>query len=226
MAKKTLVANAIVSSEDRPITSLVDCGYQQGATRDALQNQARYVMGKVVGFPESIDDESKAQLEKGYMMRYNDNHPAIEYAIIDGAYIPVGSLNPDSADKIKEKIVIGVDLVFSYTQQEYGKLKTNDKAKYDAFKPWRDGFTDYKSGCLNDLKAMARKLIKKASGATRTANHDFMEWLVRKDEKGATIGMLEDMRTRCRAASKRGDATANIDRLDKALIAFKATYFE
>ena len=224
MATKTKIAMAINPVDISPITSLTDLGYRQGATRDALRTQAQYAIDKIVGFPEEIDDASKGLLEKGYMMRFNDNHPPKVYGIVDGNYLDFATLDKDAQSKIKEKVEIGVDVVFSYTQQEYGKLKSTDPAKYAAFKPWRDGFTDYKSGCLSDLKAMARKLLKKSDGSTRTANLDFAEYIERK-EGTDTKGVLEDMLTRCRTASKRKDATADTDRLIKSIAAFRAVWF-
>lgn len=223
-AKKTQIAMAINAADVTPITSLTDLGYRQGATRDALRNQAQYAIDHIVGFPEEIDDTSKGLLEKGYMMRFNDNHPPKVYGIVDGNYLDFATLDKEAQSKIKEKVEIGVDVVFSYTQQEYGKLKSTDPAKYAAFKPWREGFTDYKAGCLSDLKAMARKLLKKADGSTRTANLDFAEYIERK-EGTDTKGVLEDMLTRCRTANKRKDATADTDRLIKSIAAFRAVWF-
>jgi hypothetical protein len=223
MATKTKIAMAITSVDVTPIASLTDLGYRQGATRDALQNQARYAIDNIVGFPEEIDDASKSQLEKGYMMRYNDNYPAKTYGIVDGNYLDFATLEKDAQAKIKEKVEIGVDVVFSYTQQEYGKLKSTDPAKYAAFKPWREAFIDYKSGCLSDLKAAARKLLKKKDGAERAPNLDFAEWIERKDGTD-TVGVLADMITRCRTASKRKDATADLERLTKSIAAFKAIW--
>jgi hypothetical protein len=210
---------AITSVDVTPITSLTDLGYRQGATRDALQNQARYAIDNIVGFPEEIDDTSKEKLEKGYMLRYNDNYPAKTYGIVDGNYLDFANLDKDAQSKIKEKVEIGVDVVFSYTQQEYGKLKSTDPAKYAAFKPWREAFIDYRSGCLNDLKAAARKLLKKKDGTERAANLDFAEYIYRK-EGTETKGILEDMLT----ASKRKDATADMDRLQKSIAAFKTAW--
>lgn len=157
-------------------------------------------------------------------MRYNDNNPPVTYGIVDGNYLVLDSLDKDMQDKVKEKVVIGVDVVFSYTQQEYGKFKASDPAKYAAYSVWREGFIDYRSGCLSDLKAAARKELKKISGDTeRAPNLDFAEYIERKD--GTTnIGVLVDMQTRCRTAHKRKDATADLERLNKAIAAFKAIW--
>jgi hypothetical protein len=70
---------------------------------------------------------------------------------------------------------------------------------------------------------MARKLLKKADGSTRTANLNFIEYIERK-EGTDTKGILEDMLTRCRNAKKRGDATADPEKLGRAIVAFKSIY--
>jgi len=223
-SKKTPIANAITSVDVTPIASLTDLGYRQGATRDALKNQARFAIANIVGFPESLDDASKELLFKGYMMRYNDNNPPVTYGVVDGNYLVLADLDKDAQAKVKEKVEIGVDVVFSYTQQEYGKFKASDPAKYAAYSVWREGFIDYRSGCLSDLKAAARKELKKISGDTeRAPNLDFGEYIERKDGT-ATIGVLVDMQTRCRTAHKRKDATADLERLNKAIAAFKAIW--
>jgi hypothetical protein len=102
---------------DQPITDLVDLGYRQSGTRDSLQKQARFALGKIAGFPESIDDDSKALLYQGYKRRYNENYPPIMFAIVGGNYLKFDSLAPDAQEKVKEKVSIGVDVVYSYTQQ-------------------------------------------------------------------------------------------------------------
>jgi hypothetical protein len=223
-SKKTQIANAVNSVDVSPIASLTDLGYRQGATRDALKNQAKYAIANIVGFPESIDDSAKEKLFKGYQMRFNDNNPPKTYGIVDGNYLDFETLTNDAQSKVKEKVEIGVDVVFSYTQQEYGKLKTSDPAKYAVYSGWREGFIDYRSGCLGDLKAAARKELKKAAGdAGRAANLDFSEYIERK-EGTDTKGVLEDMLTRCRTASKRKDATADLEKLQKSIAAFKSIW--
>ena len=108
-AKKTPIAyavNPLSIALDAPITSLTDLGYQQGKTEDASDNQAKYAISSIDGFPEKIDDDSKAKLYKGYMMRYNDKHAPVTYGIVDGNYLLLDSLDKDMQDKVKEKVVI------------------------------------------------------------------------------------------------------------------------
>ena len=230
-AKKTPIAyavNPLSIALDAPILSLIDLGYQQGKTEDASDNQAKYAISSIDGFPEKIDDDSKAKLYKGYMMRYNDKHAPVTYGIVDGNYLLLDSLDKDMQDKVKEKVVIGVDVVYSYSQQEYGKLRSTDPAKYAVLKSWREPVNDFMSGCLGNLKSRARKIIKKQAGATeRAPNLDFIDWIDRKetvDGKLETLGVLESMRVRCKTAKKRGDKTADPEKLDKAIVAFKAIW--
>lgn len=227
MSKKTAIASAIISPADQPITSLVDLGYRQSGTRDSLQNQARYAIKNIVGFPDSIDDDSKALLQQGYKRRYNESHPPVMYAIVGGNYLVFDSLTPEAKEKVKEKVEIGIDVVYSYTQQEFGKLSTTDPAKYAVIKSIREKCNTYMSGCLGDLKSAARKAIKADSpdSSKRAPNLDFGAWLERKEGTN-TIGILESMRDRCRTASKRGDSTANMEKLNKSIAAFKAVWLE
>ena len=68
-------------------TSLKDLGYQQAKTGDALEGQAQYALDNIVGFPEDVPAEARAELYEGYHLRFNDNNPPITYAVIDGHYV-------------------------------------------------------------------------------------------------------------------------------------------
>ena len=117
MSKKTIAANEF--------QSLKDMGYKQAGASDTLEAMARYALTKIVDFPQSIDDESKAQLYAGYKLRFAENNPAVEYAVINGQYIPATADN-----KAMEKITLTVDYAFSYTQQQFGQLKSqNNKSQ-------------------------------------------------------------------------------------------------
>lgn len=202
---------------DQPINSLVDLGYRQSGTRDALQNQARYALKNIVGFPDSIDDDSRTLLYQGYKRRYNESYPPIAFAIVGGNYLVFDSLTPEGQSKVTEKVLIGVDVVYSYTQQEYGKLSTSDPAKYAVIKSIREKCNDYCSGALGDLKGAARKVIKadNPDANKRAPNKDFSTKV-----DNAMDGLMTDVKT----ALKRGDATADKERLIKAIAAFKAVW--
>ena len=96
MSKKTIAAQS-------EFQSLKDMGYQQAGASDTLEAMARYALNKIVDFPQSIDDESKAQLYAGYKLRFAENNPAVQYAVINGQYIPA-----ESGSKAPEKITLTV----------------------------------------------------------------------------------------------------------------------
>ena len=188
--------------------SLKDMGYQQAKQGDALEAMARYALNKIVDFPNSVDDESKAQLYAGYKQRYAENKPAVEYAFINGHYIKA-----DADNKSAERMTLTVDYVFSYTQQQFGRLKSENNALYDLIKPMREDVNKYCSNRLGDLKRKANQLTAKPR--ERTATKDFSDAL--KD-------IMDGISTRCKNAKARGDATADELRLTQAKAAFWAVW--
>ena len=201
MSKKTIA----VQSE---FHSLKDLGYKQAGASDSLESMAKYALSKIVDFPQSIDDESKAQLYAGYKLRFAENNPAVVYAVINGQYIPV-----DADNKAAEKITLTVDYAFSYTQQQFGQLKSQNNALYDVIKPIRDKVNTYCSNRLADLKRKANQLTAKPRELKPTA--DFAVAL--KD-------IMDNLSTRCRNAKSRGDATADEAKLVQAKAAFWAAW--
>ena len=201
MSKKTIA----VQSE---FHSLKDLGYKQAGASDSLESMAKYALSKIVDFPQSIDDESKAQLYAGYKLRFAENNPAVVYAVINGQYIPV-----DADNKAAEKITLTVDYAFSYTQQQFGQLKSQNNALYDVIKPIRDKVNTYCSNRLADLKRKANQLTAKPRERKPTA--DFAVAL--KD-------IMDNLSTRCRNAKSRGDATADEAKLVQAKAAFWAAW--
>ena len=79
--------------------SLVELGFAQAGTGDALTSHAQTAMHLIVGFPEEISDEARALLYSGYRQRWDATHPAKLYAVIDGNYVEA------TADMVKNKKV-------------------------------------------------------------------------------------------------------------------------
>ena len=201
MSKKTIAAQ-------NEFQSLKDMGYKQAGASDSLEAMAKYALSKIVDFPQSIDDDSKQQLYAGYKLRFAENNPAVVYAVINGQYIPA-----DADNKAPEKITLTVDYAFSYTQQQFGQLKSQNNALYDVIKPIRDKVNTYCSNRLGDLKRKANQLTAKPRERKPTA--DFAVAL--KD-------IMDNISTRCRNAKSRGDATADEARLVQAKAAFWAAW--
>ena len=103
------------------ILSVKDLGYKQAVTGDTFRSQAQYALENIVGFPESVPEEAKTQLFDGYRLRLNENSPPEVYAVIDGNYVK--ATEEMVANKKVEKIKVGVDFAFSFSQQQFGQLK-------------------------------------------------------------------------------------------------------
>ena len=197
--------------------NLVDLGYAQAGAGDVLTSHAQSAIAHIVGFPDDVPDEARADLYTGYRKRWDANHPAVLYAVIDGNYV-LATAEMEKNKKI-EKIEIGMPHIFGYSQQEFGKLSTSQPALYAVMKPIRAQITDYCSGALADLKGKARKILKKENPTPRAPNLDFSEWLMDKEK-----GIIPEMIAKCKTAKKRGDATADEARLKDAIVAFLAKW--
>ena len=199
------------------MNDLIELGFAQAGTGDALTSHAQKAISLIVGFPETVTDEARADLYVGYRKRWDSNHPAKLYAVIDGNYVEA------TADMVKnkkvEKVEIGMHHIFSYTQQEFGKLKLIQPALYSVMQPIRGEINDYCSGALGDLKKKARDIIKKKNPTPRAPNLDFSDWLMDKEK-----GVIPAMREKCKNSKRRGDATADEARLNEAIIAFLAKW--
>jgi hypothetical protein len=199
------------------MNDLIELGFAQAGTGDALTSHAQKAISLIVGFPETVTDEARADLYVGYRKRWDSNHPAKLYAVIDGNYVEA------TADMVKnkkvEKVEIGMHHIFSYTQQEFGKLKLIQPALYSVMHPIRGEINDYCSGALGDLKKKARDIIKKKNPTPRAPNLDFTDWLMDKEK-----GVIPAMREKCKNSKRRGDATADEARLNEAIIAFLAKW--
>ena len=121
MAKSASVSPAVDSFE---ITSLKDGAYKQAVATDRMRGVARYVMAQSKAFPESVADEIKEQLYEGYRLRFNEVNKPETYAVVNDHYILIDGSNPDL--DTKEKVIIGVDYCYAYSQQQYGKLKNEN----------------------------------------------------------------------------------------------------
>jgi hypothetical protein len=197
--------------------NLVDLGFAQAGAGDALTSHAQTAIAYIVGFPDNVPDEARADLYTGYRKRWDANHPAKLYAVIDGNYVQATA--EMEKNKKVEKVEIGMHHVFSYSQQEFGKLKTTQPALHAVMQPIRENIVDYCSGCLSDLKGKARKIIKKENPTPRAPNLDFSDWLMDREK-----GIIPEMQAKCKTAKKRGDATADEARLKEAIAAFLAKW--
>jgi hypothetical protein len=196
------------------ITSLKDGAYKQAVANDRMRSVARYVMEQSKGFPETVADEVKEQLYDGYRLRFNEVNKPSTYAVVNDHYLLIDGSNP-ALENEKEKVVIGVDYCFAYSQQQYGKLKNENPYLHAIVKEWRDKVNTYCSNRLGDLKRQARTILNENVKKERGATADFAK---RLDE------VFKDIAVKCKNAKARGDETADEGRYATARQAFMTAW--
>lgn len=206
-------ANAVPAVDSFEITSLKDGAYKQAVATDRMRSVARYVMAQSKAFPESVSDEIKEQLYEGYRLRFNEINMPEKYAVVNDHYLLIDGSNPDLENE-REKVIIGVDYCYAYSQQQYGKLKNENPNLHALIKGWRDRTSSYCSNRLADLKRQARVIMNEGKTRERTATIDFAQRVTEtfKGDQGLVV--------KCKNAIARGDNTANEAKLKTAIDAF------
>ena len=142
------------------------------------------------------------------------NQP-ITYAVINGNYIPLDSIDPTQKDKIKEKVIVGVSVACALSTHEFGKLK-NDNPKYHVvIGEWREKVSTYCSNRRKDLENEARRIVTGVKKGKRKANLNFSETV------DQTVENLKTKLTKCLSLK---DGTADKEKFNKALTAFLAVW--
>ena len=199
MAQKAKVSQAVTDALDN-VQSLKDLGFRHAKHRD-LDGAFRAKFVAMVGTSDKdkVPEEARDEVFAGYMMRYNELHPAQRY-IREGedTYIPVAADAPAKGEVIE----VGVAYAMSFSTHEYGRLKPALKKIVGA---WREKFGVYRSDRWNDLFKVK---TKRERGETK-AFADRMKKLCETTEKQNKVAL------------SRGDPTAvGIEKLKAAWAAF------
>jgi hypothetical protein len=194
------------------ISSLKDLGYQQAKTGDSLETQAQFALDNITGFPEDVPSEAKEALYDGYRMRYSERKPATMYAVINDHYVL--ATEEHLKNKKVEKVEMGVAYAFSYSSQEFGKLKNTNPALHGIIKTIRDDVADYCSNRLGDLKRASKKLIAKKDGTSR----------ITLDFAQSMLKAFEAQEKSVKVKQAKGDTTANSAQFALAVKSFWMTY--
>ena len=195
------------------IQSLKDLGYQQAKTSDSLSSQAQFALDMIPSFPADVPAEARAELFSGYLLRFGENRPAQTYAVINGHYVL--ATDEQINNKKVEKVDIGVAYAFSYSSQEFGKLKNTNPALHGIVKQWRDDVSDYCSNRLGDLKRAATKLLNK-DRAVQRQTLDFVESVKRSFDQ-----LEKSVKVK---AERQKDTTAHPAKFKLAVDAFWKAY--
>jgi len=203
--------------------SITDGAYQQaklhGTTKSIIASLMDMIPG--LGFSDdAINDEVKVELRKGYATRWHEENPSTYYVAVDGNWVKCESEEKMLSHKKADKFVLDVHTAFGYTQQAFGALKNEEPLKHSLIKETRDKFNKYVSNRVADLNREAKKLYRERNGIenTRSSVPLFYVWLTAPEK-----GILSQIRQRCINAKAKGDETADLAKLDKALASFKTS---
>ena len=213
MAKKT--ANEV--NETVIYKSIKDLGYSVAKKSDAAKLDGKYAIENIAGFPDSISKENRDEFYNGARLRANElpKYQPIEYCVVDNNYIPANQL---TGDLPKERYIVSVASVFSYSQQQFGAMKNENPQLYAIVQDLRKRVNKYCSNALDDLKTSARKYLKEQNPETKTraATLAFIEFLEKE---------FDTFKTRCKTADARGnDPSADCNKLARASAAFWKEY--
>lgn len=208
------------------IKGVRDGGYEQarlhGVTRSLVSQLMAFIPG-LGSSDDAITDEFKAELKQGYALRWNEENPTRYFVAADGNWVECKSEEEMKSHKKADKFILDVHVAFGYTQQAFGALKTEEPLKHSLIKEVRDKFNKYCSNRINDLKAQAKKIYNEQNGIQRERAPValFNDWVLTGDKSA-----LATIRQRCINAKAKGDETADLAKLDKALAAFKTAWIK
>lgn len=214
--KKTVVE---VNQFNEP-ANLEDLGLRFSGAVESVKGLARWALDNVKGFPDNVSSDDVATVRKGSAHKWSMLNPPVEYVVIEGNYLRASDLKdiPEKAERVR----IGYDVAFSYTQQQAGKLKETHSPEYHKLiSDIRGKVNAYTSNCWGKLVSAGKveENLRKGIKKVREANLDFVEYLYHKDK-----GIFSVMQTRCKNAKAKGDATADEKRLAKAIVAFNVAW--
>jgi len=162
--------------------SIADIGYKTADHIEGNIENATNLMEKDPSFPETISDETRAQLTIGFQRRFKENkHGKVSYYLttnpVDGVkfYVPL-----DQVAKVPEKaqtLELTIDYVNSLSASDYKDLNKNDPAKRRIVEKMKKHFAGYKSDCIGALVKCAKKIKAGNTATERKANKNFRESL-------------------------------------------------
>jgi|DEB0MinimDraft_3_1074331.scaffolds.fasta_scaffold39537_1 hypothetical protein len=190
------------------ISSLRDLGYKQAQAGDVVESMAQWAIDHIAGFPETTSPEAKSELFEGYRLRYSENKPAKTFVVVDGNYLPEDDVK---AKKSAERVVVSVDFAFSFSNQEFGKLKTENPNLHGIVGKIRKETQTYCSNRFGALVSQAKRLINHQNGKPARTELTFVESLTK---------MFEAQEKSCKIKQAKGDAVANVVKYKMAVDAF------
>lgn len=173
------------------LSSLKDAAYKGAQSTETLSACAQYILGQCPDFLETKPEEVVNQLKEGWALRYSELHPGQRYT---QDWVPIGSDAPSTDGEL----IASLAFALSYTQQQFGKLKSEDPARHSVVGEIRKAFQKY---CANRLEDLSREM-KRSLGLTRQRHAQADDWI------DAMNKAFDSFEKRCATSKTRGDSTA------------------
>ncbi len=167
--------------------------YTQAKAGDTVAHMAQYAITHIAGFPESVSKEARAELYKGYRIRYNE------------VFIPVKAKTEEG------ETTLSVEYAYSYSQQAFGGLKAEKPLLHEQLKGIREKTSTYCSNRLADLVFQAKRIQGQGKKKERPEAITFGERVPK---------VMDELETKLKVALSRDDTTADLARFRLAKQAF------
>lgn len=220
---KTKLVNALEQGNVVSVKNLQDLAMQHASALGKVKALAIWGLDNIKGFPEGISAEDTEQLQLGYRHKYSLDHPASEFAVIEGNYVRLSDATIQGIEipSKAERVFIGVDYAYSFNQNEAGRLKdTHCEFIYNAVKEIRTKCNKYVSNTLGNLvsEGVKQKKLREGIAPERKANLDLFDWIY------CDKGPIETMKLRAKnALAKKTITQDEVKKLNNAIIAFNVS---
>jgi hypothetical protein len=193
-------------------TNLRDAAYMGAHSSETLGSCARFLLNVQPNVLEAgIAEDNLKQLRSGWETRYSELHSGQRYMVKEGKYIPIDDKAEVSQGTETAFFTIGT--ATAYTQQAFGKLKSEEPEKHSIVKQWREAFQKYCSNRANEMLAILRRAEAAKEPRTRKTN----DWVQSAAE------LFQKMKDQRKNKHSKGDTTAPAEaKLLAAIAAFYA----
>ena len=181
------------------VKSFKDAAIISATLGERMATVAQFIVTNCPTFLDDVPKEVKAELTEGWAVRWQELNPATEFS-------------PEWIPKKSGGFIATLAFALSYSQQAFGQLKNEDPVKHGVIKDIRDKFSKYCSNRMKDLKKAVRDLNPETR--TRTQSDNYITYIEKT---------MDNIKTRCKNAVARRDATANELKTRMAIQAFMDT---
>ena len=191
--------------------NLRDAAYQAAHAGQSLRQCALYVRDVQPDVLEKgLTDANKSELYSGWQAKYKEDHADQRFVIRENKLIPLS----DDVPNQEGMVVFNVDVAMLFTQQAFGKLKSEDPERHAVVGKIRTQFQAYCSNRWNDMLRIIKEADADGKPKASRRTLDFSQKLVK---------VFDDLKTERKNKAAKGDTTVpSAEAFQSAIDAFYA----